>query len=148
MKKLLLPSLLILAFGLVLAHSQNINKSIQLSQDPTGKFNVDTNNNSYWPGHFLSIGPTPAPILTSCGTSPTILGTDTAGTIVVGTGSPATGCIVTFTQAYLLKPYCVAVSQNPATSPAAYSTATTSITFTTPTALNGATLNYWCSGSQ
>ena len=46
-KRYLLPSALILAFGLTLGIAQTINKSVQLSQDPTGPVGFDTNNNEF-----------------------------------------------------------------------------------------------------
>src|SRR5947209_1683614 len=42
------------------------------------------------PAHVGS-AQTTAPALTSCGTSPSIVGTDFAGTVTMGTGTP-TGC--------------------------------------------------------
>jgi hypothetical protein len=46
------------------------------------------------------------PSLSSCGTSPTIVGNDTAGTVTTGTGS--TGCTVTFASAFATNaPICV-----------------------------------------
>ena len=50
------------------------------------------------------------PVLTSCGTAPTISGTDVAGLITTGTGSP-TGCTLTFATAYNSTPYCSVDSQ-------------------------------------
>ena len=54
-------------------------------------------------GHQATSGSAPA--LTSCGTSPTIAGTDTAGLVTMGTASP-TGCVITFASAYTTAPYC------------------------------------------
>lgn len=48
-------------------------------------------------GHLNDTGGT-APALTSCGTSPTITGTDISGTVVEG--STATGCTITFAVSY------------------------------------------------
>ena len=47
-----------------------------------------------------------APVLTACGTTPTIVGTDIGGTVTMGTGSP-TGCVITFYVAYVNPPHCV-----------------------------------------
>lgn len=69
-----------------------------------------------------------APTLTSCGTSPSILGNDWAGTITLGTGSP-TGCVATFGTAFVAAPACVVTSQTaPATTTPAYSVSTTAVT--------------------
>jgi hypothetical protein len=46
-----------------------------------------------------------APGLTSCGTTPTIEGSDLSGTVTMGTGSP-TGCVITFNAAYISAPRC------------------------------------------
>ena len=144
MRKYLLPSALILAFGLALATAQNINKALQLSQDPTGAIGVDTNNNVYWPGHVLTVGPG-TPVLTSCGGA-TITGTDTEGTISGG-DLTSHGCVATFAKAYLATPYCIVVSENMGTSPPAYSASTTAITVSTTT-MGAAVMHYRCSGSK
>lgn len=79
-------------------------------------------------GRFMPQGSGTAPALTSCGTSPAISGTDVAGTVTLGTGTP-TGCIITFNVAYVGVPYCVVTSQTaPATTTPAYSVLAASIT--------------------
>jgi hypothetical protein len=144
MRKYLLPSLLILILAGGWSVAQVINRAVQLSQDATGAFGVDTNNNVYFPGHVLSTGPG-TPALTSCGTTPSIVGSDTAGEVTTGTTN--TGCVVTFNKAYLAKPWCVVVSQSPSATPAVYTTVTTSITVTL--AANSSVLfDYVCSGSK
>ena len=88
MKRYILPSLLILALAGGLAFAQSITKALQLSQDASGAFGVDTTNNVYFPGHVLTTGRAgPAPALSACitGGSPTLVGTDVAGTITGGT---------------------------------------------------------------
>lgn len=144
MRKLFLPvvaALVILGVGAV---AQNINKAIQLSQDPTGAFGVDVNNNAYLPGHVLTVGPG-QPVPTSCGSgSPTVTGTDTAGTIL--TGTTVTGCVVTFNKAYLAAPYCL-VTSRAILSQTSYVPYLTGIQLTLNT--NGAvTFDYICSGSK
>jgi hypothetical protein len=145
MRKYLLPSLLVLALSAGLALAQTYSRAIQLSQDLTGAFLVDSNNGFYFPQHVLSTGP--APTLTGCGTgSPTIAGSDFAGTITGGTA--ATGCTVTFAKAYLTVPWCVVTGQtSPGTSPIAYSLATTSIIITYSVA-TGLKQNYLCSSAS
>lgn len=54
-------------------------------------------------GHLRNVGAAPA--LSSCGTSPSISGTDVMGTITMGTASP-TGCILTFATTYNSAPDC------------------------------------------
>lgn len=151
MKKYLLPSALILSLCAGLAFAQNITQGLQGAQD--GRFiGVDANKNVYWPGHMLwsttgsAAGGTP--ILTACvtGGSPTIAGTDWAGTITAGT-TASTSCVVTFTQPYLAAPACL-VSWN--TGPLAamsWTTSTTALTITqTSTASVG--LTYMCTGAK
>ena len=53
----------------------------------------------------LRVGNVTAPALTSCGTSPSIVGTDIAGTVTLGTAGP-TGCTITFNSAYANTPIC------------------------------------------
>jgi hypothetical protein len=145
MRKYILPSLLILALGAGLAVAQTISKAIQLSQDATGVFGVDTGNNVYFSNHVLntSQGQT---LATVAGTgSPSITGTDVAGTITMGTS--ATTATVTFGRAYLSVPNCVAswLSGNATSSPTAYTPATTSIAFT-QTATSANKVSYFCTG--
>ena len=144
MKKYLLPSLLILAFAGALAVAQQVTKSVQLSQDPSGPIGFDTSNGVYFPGHIFSTGPKPAPTLSSCGGSTTVAGTDTSGTFT-GTAGTAT-CTLTFQQAFQTAPYCVVVSRSQSTSPLAYTIATTSIQVTA--GIGAAQAYYWCSGPQ
>src|ERR1035437_5512276 len=88
MRKYLLPSALILLLGVGIASGQVINKALQLSQDATGSFSVDSYNGVYFPGHILSPtgGQRPAPTITGTGT-PTIVGTDTAGLVTMGSSA-------------------------------------------------------------
>jgi hypothetical protein len=58
-----------------------------------------------WPSAHALVGNTTAPALTSCGTSPSISGTDVAATVTMGTGSP-TGCTITFNTAFTSAPHC------------------------------------------
>ena len=128
MRRHLLPSLLILCLAGGIALAQTITRALQLSPDTTGAFSVDTNNGVYFPGHILSTGA--APTLTSCGTAPSIVGTDTAGQVQMGSANP-TGCTVTFARPYVTAPSCTVTGQtSPATSPIAYTLATTGINVT------------------
>lgn len=136
----------VLAFVLgsaIIAGAQNINKALQLSQDPTGAFGVDTNNNVYFPKHILGSGT--APVLSSCGTTPSILGTDFAGEVTEGTTS--TGCLITFNAAYLAKPWCVVAPQTFTTSsPISWVPFTTGIIVSHSNQVTGVVYNYFCSG--
>ena len=84
-----------------------------------------------------------APALTSCGTSPAIVGTDLAGVVTMGTGSP-TGCVITFNVPKTTAPLCVVTSQTaPATTTPAYTVTNTAITWV-QTGTSSNKLNYIC----
>jgi hypothetical protein len=148
MRKYLLPSLLILGLSASLAFAQTITKALQLSPDTTGAFSVDSNSGVYFPGHVL-FGPgtlRPAPVLTSCGTAPAIAGTDFAGTVTMGTGSP-TGCVITFGTAYGTAPTCVVNWVATPLASQSWTTSTTALTLTqTGTSSNKA--SYICSSAS
>jgi hypothetical protein len=82
-----------------------------------------------------------APALTSCGTSPAISGSDLAGQVTMGTGSP-TGCTITFHAAYTSTPYCTVTWQSILASEG-YSVSTTAITLT-QTGTSSDIVNYTC----
>lgn len=144
MRKYLLPSALILLLGLGFALAQTYISALQLSQDTTGAFSVDTNNGVYFPSHILTVG-TPAPTITGTGT-PTITGTDTAGLITMGTS--ATTAVAVFGRAYLTTPYCIVVPQ--VTTPiqlTSYVPGTTTI-FITQASNSGNKYNYFCTSKS
>lgn len=146
MKKLLLPSALILVLAFGLAVAQNISKSVQLSQDATGAIGYDTNNNVYFPAHILTTGLAGAPTVSSpLGTAPTVTGTDFMGTITGGSGA-ATTATITFKTAFLATPNCILQTQNPGTSTLAYNVATTGINITG--SLGTAIATWICSGAK
>ena len=143
----ILPSLLVLLLGAGVSFAQSITKALQLSQDATGAFSVDTFNGVYFPGHILSPtgGSRPAPTVTGTGT-PTISGTDTVGLITMGTS--ATTATVVFGTAYVSVPSCVISPQNAfTTTNASYTLATTSIAIT-QNSTSGNKINYWCSSAS
>lgn len=146
-RRLLAPSLICLALAGGLAGAQTINKALQLSQDATGAFGVDSNNGVYFPGHILSpLGTNqPLPSITGTGT-PTISGTDSAGLITMGTS--ATTATAVFGRAYVTVPWCVVSAQNAfTTTNIAYVLATTSIALT-QNSTSGNKVNYFCSSSS
>lgn len=147
MKKLFLPSALILVLGLGFALAQNITKSVQLSQDGTGTIGYDTSNNVYFPAHILNNALAGAPTASApVGTAPTLRtgSSDFSGGWIGGAGN--TSGTITFKTAYLQEPNCLVISQNPATSPIAYNAVATGINLTT---LTGAVVvNYICSGAR
>lgn len=117
MKKVFLASLAIICLGLGLSIAQNITRSIQLSQDPTGPFGVDSLGGVFFSNH-INTSQVASPVLVGCGTSPTLTGTDTAGEVVEGTGS-VTACSFQFARAYTATPYCYGSSSS-TTTPVAF----------------------------
>lgn len=150
MKKLrfLLPTLLILALAGSVAVAQTFSRAIQLSQDTSGAFLVDSNNNLYLPTKLMfptGLTSSPAPTITGTGT-PTIAGTDTAGLVTMG--ASATTATAVFGRAYGATPNCVVAWQGPITTatPMAYTTTTTRIAITQG-ATSGNLINYFCTGT-
>lgn len=127
LSRYLLPSALILGLACGLALAQNITKGVQLSQDATGPIGVDTANNVYFPNKILAKSTANVPVLSSCGTAPSIVGNDTVGKIT--TGSVTTTCTITFSTAYNVAPACIVQTQGAATQPT-FTTSTTAITMT------------------
>jgi hypothetical protein len=85
------------------------------------------------------------PTLTSCGTSPSVIGNGQVGEVTMGTGSP-TGCVITFPVAYTSKPVCIVKWQTGLTS-TNYTVSTTAITLT-QTATSSNLVDYNCTGLQ
>lgn len=79
-------------------------------------------------GKFMPQGSGTAPALTSCGTTPAIVGTDVAGTVTMGTS--ATGCVITFNVAYVAAPHCVVSWIATPLASQSYATSATAITLT------------------
>jgi hypothetical protein len=93
----------------------------------------------------ISTAQTTAPALTSCGTSPAITGTDTAGIVTMGTGGP-TGCVITFNVAYTGTPYCVVQWIATPLASQSYATSNSAITLT-QTATSSNKVQYICVGT-
>lgn len=138
MKRYLAPIGLIFALACGIAGAQTIIKGVQLSQDNTGPIGMDSANNIYLPKKILSTA-TIAPALTTCGTSPSIIGNDTVGKVT--TGSAATTCTMTFNVAYNVAPACVVSAQGTATQPT-FTTSTTALTMSVDIA--STVYNYIC----
>lgn len=82
-----------------------------------------------------------APALTSCGTTPAITGSDLAGEVTMGTGSP-TGCVITFNVSYTSAPYCTVTWQATPLAAQSFVVAADKITLTqTGTSSNKVTYN-------
>lgn len=83
-----------------------------------------------------------APTLSSCGTSPTISGSDAAGKITIG-GGLTTSCTVTFKVAYSSTPACVLSGDNTAVTYIA-TTTTTAMTITSSADMQSDVISYIC----
>lgn len=134
-----------LALGIGFACAQVISRAIQLSQDTTGAFSIDTNNGIYFPGHVLNTAGVgnPAPTVISAVGTPTVSGTDFAGTITAGTAS--TGVNLAFGRAYLTTPTCLASWTPTPNSPVSYTPGTTGVQFSQGPQ-SGNRIAYLCTG--
>lgn len=106
--------------------------------------NLIVNGSVTTPSHVVT-GATP-PVLTSCGTSPSITGSDTAGIVTMGTGTP-TGCVITFATAYVTAPVCVVTWIATPLASQSYVTSNTAITLT-QTATSSNKVQYMCVGQS
>lgn len=88
---------------------------------------------------IISSGGTP--VLSACGTTPAIVGSDTAGVVTMGT--TATGCVITFATAYVGVPFCVVTWQATPLASQSYTVTATAIT-TVQTSTSSNLLNYTC----
>lgn len=102
---------------------------------------VSFGNSAGAPTHIATQQQTP-PALTSCGSgSPTIVGTDEAGIVTMGTS--ATGCVITFNVAYTAVPFCVVTWIATPLASQSYVTAAATITLT-QTSTSGNKAQYIC----
>lgn len=94
--------------------------------------------------HAVVTGPTPT--MGSCGTSPSVVGSDNGMTVTVGSGGAATDCVITFGTAWTNEPACNAQS-NTDVLPLAMVTTTTGLTVTKAAAFTaGSKLHIVCVG--
>lgn len=114
MKRLILAGLAIATLSISLSIAQNINKSVQLSQDPSGPIAFDNLNGIYFPGKLWITNNQTAPTLQTCGTTPAIDGSDAVGRITEGTGA-VSSCAIGFSRTYTATPYCFAQTSLAAT---------------------------------
>lgn len=94
-------------------------------------------------GHVVTTGD--VPVVSSCGTSPSIVGNDVNGRVTVGTGSPTT-CTITFDQVFTNAPNCVV--QNEVTAVLLKPAPTTSALVVTGTFTDSDTFSYHCVGYE
>jgi hypothetical protein len=91
----------------------------------------------------IGLGSATAPALTSCGTTPAIVGNDMAGTVTMGT--TATGCVITFNGAKSSAPHCVVTWIATPLASQSYVTSATAITLTQTSTSNNV-VKYICMG--
>lgn len=96
-------------------------------------------------GHTLLGGP--PPVLSSCGTTPSITGNDKAGIVTAGSVS-ATGCTITFAYPYRTTPECIIENQTGSITNTFSYTVSANAIVVTETALTGDILDYQCNGLQ
>ena len=97
---------------------------------------------SFRGGHNAPPTGATAPALTSCGTTPTITGTDGEGTVTMGTGSP-TGCVITFVTAFKTAPNCSVTWEASPLASQSFAVSTTALTLT-QTATSSNVASYVC----
>ena len=83
-----------------------------------------------------------APTLSSCGTTPSITGTDLGGKVTIGTGA-TTSCTVTFAAAFAAAPACVVTGDVPANQPGG-TTSTSALTITSVLDMASDVIMYVC----
>jgi len=119
-------------------------QTVQTRPGDGGLLWFDAANRATIPGQLLDTGG--VPVLTTCGTSPTIVGTDLSGMVTMGTGSP-TGCIITFAAAYPVAPHCVVGWATAPLAAMAWTTTTTALTLV-QTATSSNVVHYVCFGKR
>jgi hypothetical protein len=93
-------------------------------------------------GHIRTQGT--APVVSACGTGPSVAGNDVAGRVTIGTGGVATSCTVTFNQAFTTAPACIVNDESISLLVNASAT-TTVLTITAPTPFGASDLiTYHC----
>lgn len=150
MKRILVVALALALAGPALA--QNINRSLQGSQDPRGPVGLDSSNSAYFPGHINAFGQfTATTTQSNCGAGAAMVAgsTDVAGTVTAR--QPQT-CTIQFGSPFNATPNCIAMTQSLAaanTSGSSLSIASISTTsFTMQNITSGSNTAYLCIGNQ
>lgn len=128
------------ASSLVSAPSANLNNINPLSGTEVS-LTSNTHVNIF--GHYEVSGSTP--LVTSCGTSPTITGVDMVGKVTVGT-VPGASCTLTFASTWTNAPSCMVT--NEATANLTRASSTSSQVVFSGTLLGGDVLAYICLGRR
>jgi hypothetical protein len=96
-------------------------------------------------GHMVSSGTTPS--MGTCGSSPSVIGTDAAAVITVGSGV-VTSCTMNFANPWANPPVCVESDNSTAVTGDITTTTTSSITFGFSATLGGGQVNVICIGQK
>jgi hypothetical protein len=109
---------------------------------PNATFTIGDGAGAATYGSHIGVLQTTAPVLSACGTSPSlsVTASDTHGTITQG--ATATGCVVTFNKAYATAPDCVVTSPT-GSALISYSVTTTALTMVNASA-SGNKYSYMC----
>lgn len=149
----LASSIVVLGAGAVHAQGYNLNGQLPagIPTFPSLSSSLDSAHGVYFgtsrvgiSGHLESgLGTGALPVLSGCGTTPTLAAgsTDTAGTVTMGT--TATGCVITFGTPYTAAPNCTVTWQATPLASQSYTVTTTAIT-TVQTSTSNNLLNYTC----
>lgn len=108
----------------------------------TDRFFVENSGRVTQAGHHIFTGS--APSVSSCGTTPSIVGNDTAGKVTIGTGT-VTSCTVTFVTTFANAPICT-VTNNTTIQAHTASTSTTALTIAAATNMASDVISYTCVG--
>lgn len=85
-----------------------------------------------------------SPTTTACGTAPSNVGSNQAGTITVGTGISVTSCTLNFSPNFATTPSCVESDNSLAATGDVSAVSTSSVTFGLSASLAGGTIYYHC----
>lgn len=108
---------------------------------------VGSSNTAVIATQNLSIQGNAVPVVSSCGSSPSNVGSDSAGTITVGSGV-TTSCTLTFSTPWLATPTCIESDNSTTVTGDISSVSTTAITFGFSASLGSGQVYYICIGSK
>lgn len=147
MKRFTLALAAVLAIGLGVATAQNVTKSLQQSQDPTGLVGMDNAGNVYFPAHIVNKGSAPS-ISAGCGTGATVVGNDSFGLVTGGTTNRSQ-CIIAFRTAYTGQSVYCNIASNSSTAASPLSWTSSAAGFSVNHAQSATTMpfNYICNGA-
>lgn len=127
--------------------SGDINNTTGTATGTRGSFNVDALNANIT-AHIHSIGTAPAQSV--CGGTPgTIVGSDNAGLVTIGTdGGGVTACTITFNATFTTTPACIITGDNSAVTYAITARSATAFTIGASADMQGDVVSYVCIGQD